>query len=215
LSPVLFNIHIDDLIGLLSTSGYGCHVDGTFYGCTMYADDLLILSPLVCGLQQLFNFCYGFYIEHDILFNSKKSVCLVSGARMYSGITENMHVGNQEMQGVNEFKYLCMNFIAKKNLEVNLTPIIHKFYAALNSVLCKCKSAAKPVKLELVKSFCLPLLSYSIGAVEFKSKALAEMSVCWNDAFRKILHFNGFESVKELMLFCNEFDFRHNKAYTI
>jgi hypothetical protein len=45
--------------------------------------------------------------------------------------------------------------------------------------------------------------------VEFKSKALAEMSVCWNDAFRKIFHFSRFESVKELMLFCNEFDFRH------
>jgi hypothetical protein len=89
----------------------------------------------------------------------------------------------------------------KENLEVNVTPITRKFYAALNSVLCKCKSAAEPVKLQLVKSFCLPLLSYSIGAVEFESKALAEMSVCWNDAFRKIFHFNRFESVKELMLF--------------
>jgi hypothetical protein len=36
------------------------------------------------------------------------------------------------------------------------------------------------------------------------------MSVlCWNDAFRKIFHFNRFDSVKELRLFCNEFDFRH------
>jgi hypothetical protein len=77
LSPILFNIYVDDLIGLLSTSGYGCHVGRAFYGCIMYADDLLILSPSVCGLQHLLNCCYGFGIEHDILFNSKKSVCLV------------------------------------------------------------------------------------------------------------------------------------------
>ena len=83
------------------------------------------------------------------------------------------------------------------------------FYAALNSVLYKCKSADETVKLQLVKSFCLPQLSYSIGAMEFKSKALDEMSVCWNDAFRKIFHFSRFESVKELMLFCNQLDFKH------
>jgi hypothetical protein len=84
---------------------------------------------------------------------------------------------------VNEFKYFGLNFIAKKILEVKVAPITRKFYAALNSVLCKCKSAAKPVKLQLVRSFCLPFLSYTIGAVDFKSKALAAMSVCWNDAF--------------------------------
>jgi hypothetical protein len=49
---------------------------------------------------------------------------------------------------------LGLNFIAKKNFEVNVTPITRKFYAALNSVLYKCKSAAEPVKLQLVKSFC-------------------------------------------------------------
>jgi hypothetical protein len=77
---------------------------------------------------------YGFGIEHDILFNSKKCMCLVSGARKYSGIIENMYVGNHEIQWVNEFKYLGPNFIAKKNLEVIVTPITRKFYAALNSV---------------------------------------------------------------------------------
>jgi hypothetical protein len=46
-----------------------------------------------------------------------------------------------------------INFIVKKNLEVNVTSVTCKFYAALNSVLCKCKSAAEPVKLQLVNSF--------------------------------------------------------------
>jgi hypothetical protein len=110
------------------------------------------------GHPQYFFQVYATGIEHDILFNSKKSVCLVSGARKYSSIIENMYVGNQEIQWVNEFKYLGLNFIAKKNLEVNVTPITRRFYAALNSVLYKCKSAAEPVKLQLVKSFCLPLI---------------------------------------------------------
>jgi hypothetical protein len=43
LSPIMFNIYVDDLIGLLSASGCGCHVGRAFRGCIMYADDLLIL----------------------------------------------------------------------------------------------------------------------------------------------------------------------------
>jgi hypothetical protein len=43
-----------------------------------------------------------------------------------------MCVGNWEIQWVNEFKYLGLNCINKKNLEVNVIPTTCKFYAALN-----------------------------------------------------------------------------------
>ena len=175
----------------------------------MYADDLLILSPSVSGLQYLLDYCYEYGQEHDILFNPNKSVCLAAGVKTYVGTISNMYIGHQEIQWVKEFKYLGVNLIANKGLEVNAVPITRKFYAALNSVLCRCKLAAEPVKLQLIKSFCLPLLSYCIGAVELKNRTLADMAVCWNDAFRKIFHFNRFESVKELMYFCSELDFQH------
>jgi retron-type reverse transcriptase len=50
LSPLLFNVYIDDLIEELKDSGYGCYISRTFFGCIMYADDLLLLSPSVIGL---------------------------------------------------------------------------------------------------------------------------------------------------------------------
>jgi len=33
--------------------------------------------------------------------------------------------------------------------------------------------------------------------------------VCWNDAFRKIFHFNRWDSVKQLQYFCDSIDLRH------
>ena len=36
-----------------------------------------------------------------------------------------------------------------------------------------------------------------------------ELGVCWNDAFRKILNFNRWESVKVLQFFCGCLDFTH------
>jgi hypothetical protein len=49
----------------------------------------------------------------------------------------------------------------------------------------------------------------SAGAVELTNKALLGLSVCWNDAFRKMFNYRRYECVKELLLNCNELDFVH------
>jgi len=36
-----------------------------------------------------------------------------------------------------------------------------------------------------------------------------QLSVSWNDAFRRIFHFHRWEAVKELICFCEELDFMH------
>ena len=56
-SPFLFNLYVDELIYELEASDTGCCVCGKFIGCTiMYADDLLLLSASVSGLQ--------YYVRH-------------------------------------------------------------------------------------------------------------------------------------------------------
>jgi hypothetical protein len=45
--------------------------------------------------------------------------------------------------------------------------------------------------------------------MNLKKRAVAELSVCWNDAFRKIFNMQRFESVKELIFYCGETDFSH------
>ena len=57
LSPWLFNIYVDDLIARLEHSRNGCYVGGYFLGCIMYADDLLLLSVPVSGLQSMLDIC--------------------------------------------------------------------------------------------------------------------------------------------------------------
>ncbi len=42
LSPILFTIYIDDLLGSL---GVGCYWDSLFAGAMCYADDLVLLAP--------------------------------------------------------------------------------------------------------------------------------------------------------------------------
>ena len=40
-----------ELIESLRISGFGCYIGDSFFGCIMYADDLLLLSPSLSGIQ--------------------------------------------------------------------------------------------------------------------------------------------------------------------
>jgi len=47
LSPVLFSVYIDVLIQRLKKLGLGCKLHNNYYGCLVYADDIILLSHSV------------------------------------------------------------------------------------------------------------------------------------------------------------------------
>ena len=75
LSPMLFNLYINDLIIRLTNSGIGGTLGGKFVNHMIYADDLCIVFLSSSGLQTLLKMCTGYCDLHDIKFNAKKSVC--------------------------------------------------------------------------------------------------------------------------------------------
>ena len=65
------------------------------------------------------------------------------------------------------------------------------------------------VKLHLVKSFCLPLITYCILALDLKTSKVRDLAAGWNDTFRRIFKFNRWESVKDLQCYCCELPFEY------
>ena len=47
----------------------------------MYADDLLLLSASVAGLQAMINICCTYGNQHRLVFNTNKSVCSKFGTK--------------------------------------------------------------------------------------------------------------------------------------
>ena len=79
LSPLLFNVYVDDLICQLESSSLGCCINGIYIGCVMYADDLLLMSTSISTLQSMLDLCHLYGVKHNIIFNSKKSYCMKVG----------------------------------------------------------------------------------------------------------------------------------------
>jgi hypothetical protein len=118
-----------------------------------------------------------------------------------------MKLGDLTVEWVNSFKYLGLTFISGSSIKVDCQVIKRKCYAACNSVLTHSRRNNELVKLQLSKSFCLPLLTYCLGAIEVPRHKIKKMGVCYNDCFRKIFGFHRWESVKELQGYLGELPF--------
>ena len=55
LSPLLFNVYVNDLSVCLNKSGVGGSMNGAFVNHMLYADDICIISLSSSGLQRLLN----------------------------------------------------------------------------------------------------------------------------------------------------------------
>ena len=69
-------MYINELILELEASGFGCYVGHTFCGALGYADDLTLLAPTAMALSSMLRICEDFRARYDVLFNSKKTVCI-------------------------------------------------------------------------------------------------------------------------------------------
>ena len=77
--PAIFNVFINVFIVQLKLLRVGCHVMSLFVGCILYADDIILLSPSVTGLQQMLDKCSEVATSISLVFNVNKSHCIVVG----------------------------------------------------------------------------------------------------------------------------------------
>ena len=82
LSPSLFSVYLNKLIEILRTSNVGCRYGSQYMGVYCYADDLSLRSPSFTGLQEMLRLCELYAIDHNIIFNAKKSQLLYFGSNL-------------------------------------------------------------------------------------------------------------------------------------
>ena len=86
LSPLLFNVYINDLSIQLSQTGIGGSIDGKFVNHMTYADDLCVISLSSSGLQSLLNICTDYCQLHDLTFNAKNPFACFSDLRLTNNV---------------------------------------------------------------------------------------------------------------------------------
>ena len=212
LSPCIFNIFINKFITDLRAQGVGCCLNGTYLGCIMYADDIILLSATVNGLQIMLTCCYNSSKDNLLTFNCKKSTCMMIGPRSRF-IVSDMQLGPDTIAWCTSFKYLGITFNTGPKLSVNIDVIKHKFFASCNCILGNAYAVNEIVKLSLMEAYCLPVLQYATAALRLTRSQSADLNACWNSCYRRIFGFHKYESVREFINGLGRLDFTHLRMY--
>ena len=70
MSPILYCIYTDCLLKFLRKKKTGCWVNGEYVGILACADDLLLLTPNLDGLQEMIKTCKIYGNDHNLTFST-------------------------------------------------------------------------------------------------------------------------------------------------
>lgn len=186
LSPALFAIYIDNLISRLKASKLGCHVNGVYYGCLVYADDIMLLSHSVQVMQYMLDICESYATDFDVKFNCIKSVAMRIGWRHNCSCADLILCGKPLLY-VASIKYLGVYINSAKSFKCSFEHVKMKFYRTFNALYCRSKASySELVSIELFKSYCLPSLLYAVESVAPSKTDVRMMDRCIDAAVRKI-----------------------------
>ena len=197
LSPFLFNVYVDDLSQALDSTGVGCHYLGSVNHIT-YADDMVLLSPTPYGLQTLLNVCEQYAIDHDICYNTKKTVCMVLKPKLHRSLSlPKFSICKTELSYVHEYRYL--GYQLSENCSDNYE--IGKQYRLLccrtNSLIRKFSMCSYDIKKFLFKAYCATVYCVHLWCV-YNVSVLRKFKVCLNNAARMFFGYDKFCSASSM-----------------
>ena len=187
LSPVLFNLYMDDLSKQLNACNTGCMLGDNLVNNLMYADDLVVLSPSSAGLQQLLNICTVYGIENDIMYNASKSVVLICRTKEDEGqIFPDFKLSFNVLNVCSKVNYLGHFITEHMTDDEDIRRQCRKMYAQANILARKFSMCSEAVKITLFRAYCTPLYTAHLWS-RYKRASFQKLQVAYNDAMRILL----------------------------
>ena len=75
------------------------------------------------------------------------------------------------------------------------------------------RSLDELIQLQLLESFCLPVLQYAMCAVKLSSSQIAGLNSCWNSVYRRVFNFCKYDSVRACVCSLGRLDFQHLQTF--
>ena len=201
LSPYLFNVYTDDLSDRLRASRVGCcYLGSVNHLC--YADDMILLSPTPHGLQNMIDICADYAKGHDILFNTRKSVCMA----ILHSLFKNMNLPeivlcDKVLSYVNSYKYLGYHISNTPSKSDDLE--LHHQYRLLccraNSLIRKFALCSHSVKKCLDNTYCSNVCRVHLWH-SYHVAVLRKFIVCFNNAARMFFGYDRFCSASNMFV---------------
>ena len=163
-SPFLFNLLYQDLVEELSEMHCGIAVEGTTYNLCCYADDLLLCSLTISGLQKLIDAADAYINGHGLSFNPQKTVCVTFGKSSFNN--RQWYLQGSKLQEATEVKHLgvILSNDTRRHADSRIQAARRAFYSLQGAGLCV--NGCNPSTIaQLYTTAVRPVLSYGLECI--------------------------------------------------
>ena len=188
LSPILFNIYMDELISLIKRDGVGCWMGSEFYGILIYADDILLLSPTVSALQNMLNICDRFGQMNGLDFNCKKTVCIEfhGPGPCKHGTYPTVTLNGKSLTWNHSVKHLGHVLSCGLGFDEDMNVKKGQFIGCVNNISTEFGFAHPVVKTSLLTTYGTSF--YGSVLWNLYGKTAQKLYTTWNISLRRLFH---------------------------
>ena len=183
LSAILFTLYLDKLLFRLKNSNIGCSIKGCYTGALSYADDITLSCPSIRGLNRMLEICNTFAAEHNLIFNTKKSVGIKYGDPVCA--SETIYLGENKIRWESSVCHLGNYFDTKLSDMIDCKMKCSSFIGSVNKVMANFRHLQSHILSQIFKTHCCTF--YGSVLWYFNSEGFAKICTTWNKGVRTIL----------------------------
>ena len=185
LSPTLFCIYFDELLRRLRETDVGCHVGHMSYAAFGYADDLLLLSPSIHGLEILVKTSESFASEYGVTFNAKKTECICF-SKNACPLQRQVKVNGQHVMWKEKVKYLGIILTNDMCDDADIRAKRGEFIGSVNRLNAQFRVVPDQIRIRLLQTYCTAW--YGCQTWLLNTTSVKGMNIEWKKAVRRTLN---------------------------
>jgi exonuclease III len=187
MSPVLFNVYMDDLNKLLADSGVGCNIGGVFINNFSFADDMSLVCPSIAALRKLISICENYAEQHNVVYNANKTVCMCfESGRVKFEMLPPIYLCGEKLNFVQTCTYLGHIIQADRKDNSDIRRQYRALCVRSNMLLRRFAICSNEVKALLFTSYCNNLYCGALWS-NYSKADLQSLNVCYNNAYRWLI----------------------------
>lgn len=195
---------MDSIIERVKSANVGCYMNSVCCCIFLYADDIILLSPTVHGLQVLLNVCKNYLTGVGMSINANKSVSIRFGPRFNIQCTELVSSFGGNIKWASSCRYLGVFFISGRTFRCSFDNAKCRFFRAFNALYSKVgQLASEEVIISLLRTKCLPILFYAIEACPLLKRNRHSFEFSVTRIFMKVFCTGSPSTVKDCQRYFN------------
>ena len=190
LSAYFFAIYINDILEKLSLEKVGCRFGLEMSNILAYADDIVLLSPSVKGLQYLIDVFKDEVSKLKLNINAKKTVCVKFFKSTKPFLNNNLiHYNGKYLKFADEIEYLGFILTYNSSNKKDIIKNRNSFYKNFNTMIRNFYNADLHVIVKLFKSYCMQFYGSNLWFNNLGCKhELKQFEIGFHKAVKRILN---------------------------